>query len=46
MKNYNKPVMETELFLSSENITSLGEWLEESGNEYKEAGITTYVIES
>ena len=46
MKNYNKPVMETHHFLSSENITNLSNWLENAGSDYVNAGITTYVIES
>ena len=46
MKQYSKPVVDNNHFLSSENITSLSEWLEGTGNEYKNAGITTYVIES
>ncbi len=46
MKQYSKPVVDINHFLSSENITNLSEWLEGTGNEYKNAGITTYVIES
>ena len=46
MKKYNKPVIEVEQFLSFENISNLSDWLEGYGNEYIDAGITTYVVES
>ena len=46
MKNYTKPAIVVEQFLSSENISNLSDWLEGYGNEYLDAGITTYVVES
>ena len=46
MKNYQKPQIDITVMLNKENISSLGEWLENAGEEYVDAGITTYVIES
>lgn len=46
MKNYEKPLVEFQSIVSSEKLSSLGQWLEYEGVEYTEAGITTYVIES
>ena len=47
MKNYQKPQIDITDVTSREQISSLGEWLESSnGQEYQEAGITTYVLES
>ncbi len=46
MKNYQKPQIYIMAVLNKENISSLGEWLENAGEEYVDAGITTYVIES
>ena len=46
MKNYQKPQIDIMVMLNKENISSLGEWLDNAGEEYVDAGITTYVIES
>ena len=46
MKNYQKPQIDITVMLNKENISSLGEWLDNAGEEYVDAGITTYVIES
>ena len=46
MKNYQKPQIDITVMLNKENISSLGDWLENAGEEYVDAGITTYVIES
>ena len=47
MKNYQKPNFYILSVTQNENLASLGEWLESgTGEEYKDAGITTYVLES
>ena len=46
MKNYTAPVMEIKHFSSSENITSLNDWLLNAGSDYANAGISTYIVTS
>ena len=47
MKKYQKPDVDIKKYHQTEMVASLGEWLESStGEEYRDAGITTYVIES
>ena len=47
MKNYQKPQIDILAVLNKENISSgLNDWLNGAGNEYAQAGITTYVIVS
>lgn len=46
MKNYQKPKLDIKDICSLEKLSSLGDWLEGSGAEYENAGITTYVVES
>jgi len=48
MKKYIKMDMTLISVAANENISSngLSDWLEGSGDEYFDAGITTYIIES
>lgn len=46
MKNYVKPIAKVETVLPSENLSNLSGWLEGAGFDYKDAGITTYVVVS
>ena len=47
MKNYQKPQLDITAILNKENISNgLNNWLQGAGEAYKDAGITTYVIES
>ena len=47
MKNYQKPNFDIIALTQSENIAGLSNWLENGeGQEFSEAGITTYVIVS
>ena len=47
MKKYQKPEISLSEMISKEKMSSLGEWLESSdGEQYEQAGITTYVLNS
>jgi len=47
MKTYQKPELDIAKITQECNIASLAQWLESaSGEEYQNAGITTYVIQS
>ena len=46
MKTYEKPNMAFQSIVSSEKLSNLSDWLELQGEEFTDAGITTYVIES
>lgn len=47
MKNYQKPLFELTNVIQKEQISSLADWLQAGGGqEYQQAGITTYVLES
>ena len=46
MKNYQKPTINLEVVLISTPVANLSDWLEGTGNEYRDAGITTYEIAS
>ena len=48
MKNYLKPELTRNELVTKERLSSLAGWLEDggAGADYKDAGITTYVIES
>ena len=47
MKVYQKPELLAQKFELKSNIANLADWLESGdGQDYKGAGITTYVIES
>lgn len=48
MKNYLKPELTKINVISKERLSNLSNWLEDggAGSDYKDAGITTYVVES
>ena len=46
MKKYLKPELNNSLVTNRENISSLADWLEHVDNEYANAGITTYELNS
>ena len=47
MRLYQKPQLTISEIVNEKNLASLGEWLESSdGHAYKDAGITTYIIQS
>ena len=47
MRVYSKPQLTMSEIVNEKTLASLGEWLESAdGYEYKDAGITTYIIQS
>lgn len=46
MKNYEKPSVDFQSIVSFEKLSNLSDWLELQGEEFTDAGITTYLIES